>query len=114
MFNDSIKLKWQGKEYDCPITMSLAKAMEKGGVNILSTAVELDKGGIPPITLVAELYAWILSAGGCHVTEDEVYASIMSDPADSSELVLAAKRAINLFFPPIESAERTSKKAKKK
>lgn len=113
MFNDSIKLKWQGKEYDCPITMSLAKKMEKGGLNILATAVELDKGGIPPITLVSELYAWLLVEGGCDVSEDQVYESIMSDPVNSSALVLAAKRAINLFFPPVDGAERTSKKSKK-
>lgn len=113
MFNDSVKLKWQGKEYDCPITMRLAKAMEKGGVNILATAVELDNGGIPKVTLIAEIYSWLLGAGGCEVSEEEVYLSIMGAPGESTELVTSAKYAINLFFPKFESPERSGNKVKK-
>ena len=113
MFNDSVKLKWEGKEYDCPITMRLAKAMERSGVNILATALELDKGGVPKVTFVAELYSWILGAGGCEVTEDEVYISIMSNLSDSAALITSAKYAINLFFPKFESPERNTKKTKK-
>ena len=113
MFNDSVKLKWKGKEYTCPITMNLAKAMEKGGVNILATAIELDNGGIPKVTVVAEVYSWLLGAGGCDVSEEEVYISIMSSPGKSTELVTSAKYAINLFFPKFESPERSEKKVKK-
>lgn len=113
MFNDSVKLKWEGKEYDCPINMRLAKAMERNGVNILETAIELDKGGVPKVTFVAELYSWVLGAGGCEASEDDIYKSIMSSPGTSTELITSAKYAINLFFPKFESPERTGKKAKK-
>jgi hypothetical protein len=113
MFNDSVKLKWEGKEYDCPITMKLAKAMERSGVNILASAIELDQGGVPKVTFVAEIYSWILGAGGCEATEEDVYISIMSNLSDSTALVTSAKYAINLFFPKLESPERGSKKVKK-
>tara|TARA_R110000803_G_C11701927_1_gene285604 strand:+ start:61 stop:405 length:345 start_codon:yes stop_codon:yes gene_type:complete len=113
MFNDSVKLKWEGKEYDCPITMKLAKAMERGDVNILASAIELDKGSVPKVTFVAEVYSWILGAGGCEVTEEEIYISIMSNLSESTELIISAKYAINLFFPKIDSPERSNKKTKK-
>ncbi len=113
MFNDSVKLKWEGKEYDCPITMKLAKAMERSGVNILASAIELDPGGVPKVTFVAEIYSWILGAGGCESTAEDVYISIMSNLSDSTALVTSAKYAINLFFPKLESPERGSKKVKK-
>lgn len=114
MFTDSVKLKWQGKSYDCPITMSLVKRMERAGLNILETAIELDKGGIPKISLVSELYAWLLIEGGADVTEENVYESIMADPVGASDLVLSAKLAIQLFFPKVDAPERQSKKVKKK
>ena len=109
MLNDIVKLKWDGQEYSCPVTMSLIKDMERSGVNILQSAIMIDKGGIPPISLIAELYAHILRAGGCNVTEDEIYNSIMSAPADSVELVAAARVALTAFFPNLDSAERSGK-----
>ena len=113
MFNDSVKLKWEGVEYDCPITMKLVKEMERNGVNILQVAINLDKGGIPHVSLVAELYSWLLAAGGCSATEEAIYESIMSNPADSAALVLAAKNAVKLFFPDLESSERSGEGQKK-
>ena len=113
MFNDSVKLKWEGKEYDCPVTMDLIKRMERGGVNILETAIELDRGGIPKVSLVSELYAWLLNEGGCNISDGDVYESIMRDPASSGALVIAAKHAISMFFPDVKGPERAGKKAKK-
>lgn len=114
MFNESVKLGWDGKSYECVITMDLIKRMERNGINILQTAIELDKGGIPPISLVSELYSWLLNAGGCDVTEESVYESIMANPAESSALVLAAKHAVSMFFPKVESSERGGKAKKKR
>lgn len=110
MFNDSAKLKWNGKEYDCPITMSLVKTMERDGVNILQTRIQLEKGGIPPVSLVSEMFAYVLQAGGCYVTEEEIYTSIMTDAASeqSIDLLKAALHVSAMFFPKLESAERTS------
>ena len=47
------------------------------------------------------------------MSEEDVYTSIMADPASSGDLVLSAKVAVNMFFPKIEAPERTSKKVKK-
>lgn len=114
MFDESIKIKWQGEEYDCHVTMGLIKKMERSGINILQTALQIDKGGIPPVSLVAEFYAFILQSGGCEVTEEEIYESIMSEPQNSAALVASARAALRMFFPGLESPERTSKAVKKK
>lgn len=115
MFNDSVKLKWEGKEYDCPVTMDLVKRMERSGFNILQAAAELDRGGIPPVSMVAELYAFLLIEGGCtSVTDEDIYTSIMKDMEDAKSLVIAAKHAIGYFFPEIEPEERKEKSSGKK
>lgn len=116
MFDDSVKLKWQGKEYDCPVTMDLVKTMERNGVNILQTRIQLEKGGIPPVSLVAELFSYVLQAGGCNVTEQAIYESIMSDAAsvESIDLLKAAMHVSAMFFPALESAERTGNDSVKK
>jgi hypothetical protein len=116
MFNDSVKLTWQGKEYDCPITMDLVKTMERNGVNILQTRIQLEKGGIPPVSLVAEMFSYVLNAGGCYVTEQEIYTSIMGgvDSPESMSLLKAALHVSSMFFPQLESAERTEAGSGKK
>lgn len=116
MFNDSVKLKWQGKEYDCPITMNLVKTMERNGVNILNISVQLSKGGVPPVSLIAELYSYVLQAGGCDVAEEQIYQSIMSDVGNEDNLALlkAAQYVTSMFFPEIEGAERNGKGTVKK
>ena len=114
MFNESVKLKWKGEEYECVITMGLIKEMERSGINILKTAIDIDKPGIPLVSIVSELYSHLLRAGGCDVTEEDVYISIMSAPQDAVELTNAAKHAISFFFPALESSERPGNKAAKK
>lgn len=115
MFNDSVKLKWQGKEYDCPITMELVKTMERNGVNILNTRIQLEKGGIPPVSLVAEMFAFVFQAGGCNVTEQEIYESIMTKTAseENINLLKAAMYVSSLFFPKLDTPERTGGDGKK-
>lgn len=116
MFNDSVKLKWQDREYDCPITMNLVKTMERNGVNILATRIQLEKGGIPPVSLVAELFSYVLQSGGCNVTEQAIYESVMSNAAsdESMNMLKAAMHVSAMFFPSLENAERTGNDSGKK
>lgn len=116
MFNEIAKVKWKGKEYECPITMELVKVMERNGANVLLTRVQIEKGGIPPVSLVAEMFAYVLQAGGCSVTESEIYESIMKDSAsdDSLSMLKAADYVSSLFLPRLESADRTGGKGAKK
>ena len=83
-------------------------------VNVLATAIELDKGGIPKVTLVAKLYSVLLSHAGVKASKEEVYESIMGSPADSADLVAAARYVLQLCFPQLETSERTTKAKKPK
>jgi len=101
-------LGWEGEKYEIRMTMELVEAIDQE-VNVLATAIELDKGGIPKMSVVAKLYALLLQSAGVDVAQEDVYRSIMKEPAESAELVGAARHAITLCFPDLESPERTKK-----
>ncbi len=112
LFGRKAKLKWLGEEHELEVTMSLVEDIDTE-VNVLATTIELDKKGIPKITLVAKLYAILLRHAGVDVTKEEVYETFMADPVANADLVSAARYALGLCFPEIESAERTPSKGKK-
>ncbi len=117
MFNDSVKIKWKGKEYTCEVNMKLVKLMESNGFNAAVTNARMSMGGVPPISLLAEMVQWLLYAGGCHnITEEEVYADLMNNPMeDGNKALIKEGRALSeLFIPKIESSDRVSKTEKKK
>lgn len=117
IFNDTAKIKWKGKEYTCPVNMRLVKLMESNGFNAAVTNARMSMGGVPPISLLAEMVQWLLYSGGCHdITEDDVYAELMNNAMDEAnvDLIKSAKYLSELFIPKIESAERVTKPAKKK
>lgn len=116
MFNDSVKIKWNGKEYECPITMELIKQMERNGANVLLTRVQIERGGIPPVSLVAEMFAAVLQYGGCPVTESEIYESIMKDTSSDQSIGLLkmADFVSSLLIPQLEAPERKPGKGAKK
>jgi len=112
LFGRKAKLGWKGEKHELTVTMELVEAIDEE-VNVLATAIELDKGGIPKITLVSKLYAVLLAGAGVDVTKEEVYESIMSSPADSADLVAAARYVLQLCFPQLETSERTTGKKQK-
>jgi hypothetical protein len=112
MFGRKAKIKWNGEEYELTVTMELVSAIDDE-VNVLATAIELDKGGIPKVTLIAKLYAALLQSCGANVSKEQVYESIMSDPVSSTELVAACQDVLRLCFPQLESSERTNGKKDK-
>ena len=101
-------LKWQGEEYTVNMTMPLIEEIDQQ-VNILQVSIDLNKGGVPKVAIIAKLYALLLQSAGAKVTQEIVYRSIMSNPADSKTLVDATTEAVALCFPDIESAERGKK-----
>ena len=112
LFGRKAKLKWNGEQRELTITMELIDEIDDA-VNVLKTAIELDKGGIPKVTLVAKVYAILLSNCGDYVSKEDVYESIMTNPANSAELVASARYALSLCFPEIDSSERVTSKKKK-
>lgn len=116
-FNDSVKIKWKGKEYVCPINMKLIKLMESNGFNVAVTNARMSVGGVPPISLLAEMVQWLLFSGGCtDVTEDDVYAELMNNAMqdDNAELIKSGRALSELFIPKIETSDRVAKSEKKK
>lgn len=102
------KLGWQGEQYELQMTMELVEELDEE-VNVLATAIEIDKGGIPKITLVSKVYALLLQAAGADVSKEDVYKSIVKSPADSATLVASLRHALSLCFPDLEGAERGKK-----
>lgn len=116
-FNDSVKITWKGKEYDCPVNLKLVKMMESNGFNAAVTNARMSIGGVPPISLLAEMVQWLLLSGGCtDVSEDDIYAELMNNSMEKSnvELIKSAKALSELFIPKIETSERVAKGGKKK
>lgn len=116
-FNDSIDITWKGKKYTCPVNMKLVKTMESHGFNAAVTNARCAMPGVPPLSLVAEMVQWLLLSGGCSdVSEDEVYAELMNNSMEESniEIIKAAKPMSELFIPKIETSDRAATGEKKK
>ena len=109
LFGRKAKLGWQGETHEITVTMELVEDLDEK-VNVLATAIELSKGEIPKITLISKLYSTLLSHVGVKASKEEVYESIMSSPAESGDLVAAARYVIDLCFPELETGERTAGK----
>lgn len=117
-FNDSVKIKWKGKTYDCQVDMRKVKLAESNGYNSAVTNARCTNVGVPPLSLVAEMVYWLLLFGGCDdksLSEESIYAELSSNPmeSDNNEIIKAAQALSELFIPKIESAERTGDSEKK-
>lgn len=114
-FADSVKIKWKGKDYTCPISMELIKLMESNGVNIYVSATRIKQSGVPPISLVSEIFFYLLNAGGCEVGEQELYEYFMLNAGekDAIGLLRHSKTLVDCFFPKIEKSDRTDNGEKK-
>ncbi len=113
LFGRKAKLGWNGEKHELTVTMELVEAIDEE-VNVLAAAIDLDKGGIPKITLVAKLYAVLLNSVGVNVTKEEVYESIMASPADSADLVASVRYVLQLCFPQLDGGIKGDSKKKSK
>lgn len=116
MFNNVAKIKWQGEEYACEVNMKLVQLMESNGFNAAVTNARCSAFGVPPLSLVAEMLHWLLSAGGCSVTEEDIYAELMhnSSDADNLEIIKSAQALSELFIPKIKPVVGSKVDEKKK
>lgn len=117
IFNDSVNITWKGKKYTCPVNMKLVKMMESNGFNAAVTNARMSMGGVPPLSLLAEMVQWLLFSGGClDVSEDDVYAELMNNPMEeaNTDLIKSAKAISEMFIPKIEAVDRVAKGEKKK
>ena len=94
------EIGFKGKQYTSNITMDLINKIESKGVNIYQLAVSIEAGGIPPLSLIATMYATILQSCGVNVTSDEVWMEINGE--DTVSIVINAKNIISCMFPTSE------------
>lgn len=105
-----VEIQWQGKPYIVPISMALINRIENANVNLMLLAVDLAAGGIPKTSLVATMYAILLQAGGCAVTNEEVWTAMTK--GDAVKISKFANAALNAFFPEVENDDEESETKK--
>tara|TARA_R110000851_G_scaffold1931_1_gene7502 strand:- start:664 stop:1017 length:354 start_codon:yes stop_codon:yes gene_type:complete len=109
-------ISWGGKEYTTKVTMRLINKIEQT-VSLAPLAMKLQSGDVV-LSHLAVIYGNLLRSGGCDVSDDEVYASMMGVDVDSkldqSEVITAAATALTCCFPERPEDEEPKKKAGRK
>lgn len=73
---------WKGDEYKFTPSMKLMRSIEMGDISFTDIAIRTSQGR-PPISHIATVLAKMLLAGGAKVTEDDVYAELVTGSQDS-------------------------------
>src|SRR5690625_501448 len=94
VFQD-IKLEWRGDEYIITPTMRLMHEIEQRFS--LSRVAHRISQGDTPISHVASIVAMMLRSAGCKVTDDEVFAELLTGEPDAIQGVAIA--IITAAFP---------------
>lgn len=107
--SNEVTIKFQGEEYTVPMSMGLNNKIEQAGVNLFQLQIDLESGGIPPLTLVSTMMAVMLNAAGAKVSADDVWEEI--NHGETIETIQAARALVMACFP--RSKERKSLKGEK-
>src|SRR5699024_2020711 len=84
-----IKLEWSGEEYTITPTMRLMHEIEQR-FSLSGVAHRISQGDTP-ISHVASIIAMMLRSVGCKVTDDEVFAELLTGAPDAiQEMALAS------------------------
>ena len=107
------EISWGGKEYTTKVTMRLINKIEQT-VSLAPLAMKLQTGDIV-LSHLAVMYGNLLRSGGCDVSDDEVYGSMMGIDVGSklkqTEIMTAAATALACCFPERPEDEEAKKKA---
>lgn len=110
------QVSWGGKEYTTKVNMRLINKIEQA-VSLAPLAMKLQNGDVV-LSHLAVVYANLLRSGGCNVSDDEVYASMMGVDAgaelDQAEIMTAASVALTCCFPERPEEEKPKKAANRK
>ena len=77
-----LTIAWKGAEYKFTPSMRLMRSIEMGDISFTDIAIRTSQGR-PPISHIAFVLAKMLQAGGAKVTDEEVYAELVSGKQDS-------------------------------
>src|SRR5699024_8382426 len=83
-----IKLEWRGDEYTITPTMRLMHEIEQRFS--LSRVAHRISQGDTPISHVASIIAMMLRSVGCKVTDDEVFAELLTGVPDAIQEMASA------------------------
>jgi hypothetical protein len=97
--SNEIELNYGGKDYTIPLTMALVNKIESNGVNLFKLQIDLEAGGIPPLTLISTMYATMLQAAGAQVTADDVWVEI--NHGETMGVIQSARMAVMACFPKV-------------
>lgn len=101
MINKQVEINFGGKTYSAAMTMGLINRIESAGVNVYQVATAMDSGQVPPLSLIATMYAIVLQAAGRpSTTADEVWNAINGE--DTKDVVAGARALTFSMFPTPE------------
>ena len=106
--SNEVELTYQGKEYTITLSMGLINRIESAGVNLFQLQIDLESGGIPPLTLISTMMAVMLNAAGAKVTPEDVWEEV--NHGETLEVVQSARLLVMACFP--KARERKSGKKK--
>jgi len=109
--SNEVTLTFQDEEYAVPLSMGLVNRIESAGVNLFQLQIDLESGGIPPLSLVSTLFAVMLQAAGAKVTPEDVWEEI--NHGETVEVIQAARAAVIACFPKARERKSGKKKAGK-
>jgi hypothetical protein len=97
----SVTISWKGKPYRVDVTMALINRIEED-VNLMRLASRLQSRD-PPLSQVAVVFAHLLTAGGCTVTDAEVWEAMFGNGEETAaQVVMAATAALGCVFPNVQ------------
>jgi len=111
------EISWGGKEYTTKVTMRIINGIEQT-VSLAGLAAKLQRGEVA-LSHLSVVYGNLLRSGGCSVSDDEIYASMMGVDVGSdltqTQIMIAASTALGCCFPERpEEAKPTKKKDNRK
>ena len=112
------EISWGGKDYTTKVTMRLINKMEQT-ISLAGLAFRLQNGEVI-LSHLSVIYGNLLRSGGCNVSDDEVFASMMGVDVGSDlsqeEIMTAASVGLACCFPerPKEGNNKSKKKAQRK
>lgn len=82
-----LTITWKGQEYKFTPSMRLMRGIELNDISFTDIAIRTSRGR-PPISHIATVLAKMLQAGGAVVTEEDVYAELVTgSPEDVTALI---------------------------
>lgn len=94
-----LTIKWKGTEYRFVPSMKLMRSIEMGDISFTDIAVRTSQGR-PPVSHIAFVLSKILTAAGCRVTDEDVYAELIGGSADEVTSLISF---VLMAFSPAET-----------